>query len=244
MDEDRIAPGQLVAELADGLEERQALDVADGAADLHQHEVDALVAGDDEILDGVRDVRDHLHGAAEIVAAPLLGQDVLVDAARGDVVRLLRRHAGKALVVAEVEVRLRPVVRHEHLTVLVRAHGAGVDVEIGVQLAQPDRVAAGLEKRSQGRRCQPLSGRGDHAAGDEDVPRHGPAEYIQPARFEETFFQAIHGHSRARMRWRCRCSTCHPGRSASARRAGAQNRKPGSTLGLWVPDISLREIPG
>ena len=37
----RVAARQLVAELADGLEERQALDVADRAADLHQHEVDA-----------------------------------------------------------------------------------------------------------------------------------------------------------------------------------------------------------
>jgi hypothetical protein len=34
--------------------------------------------------------------------------------------------------VAEVEIGLGPVVGHEHLTVLVRAHGAGVDVEIGV----------------------------------------------------------------------------------------------------------------
>ena len=88
MDEDRGAARQLVAELADRLEERQALDVADRAADLDQHEVDALVAAGDELLDGVGDVRDHLHGAAEIVAAPLLGEDVLVDAPGGDVVRL------------------------------------------------------------------------------------------------------------------------------------------------------------
>ena len=77
---------QLVAELADRFEERQALDVADRAADLHQHEVVAVVAVADEILDGVGDVRDDLDGGAEIVAAPLLGQDVLVDAAGGDVV--------------------------------------------------------------------------------------------------------------------------------------------------------------
>ena len=52
----------------------------------HQHEVEAVVAVEDEILDGVGDVRDHLDGGAEIVAAPLLGEDVLVDAAGGDVV--------------------------------------------------------------------------------------------------------------------------------------------------------------
>ncbi len=86
MDVDRVVARQLVAELADRFEERQALDVADRAADLHQHEVVAVVAVADEILDGVGDVRDDLDGGAEIVAAPLLGEDVLVDAAGGDVV--------------------------------------------------------------------------------------------------------------------------------------------------------------
>ena len=151
MDENRIAARQLVAELADGLEERQALDVADRAADLHQHEVDAVVAREHELLDGVGDVRDHLHGAAEVVAAPLLGEDLLVQPAGGDVVGLLRRHAGEAFVVAEVQVGLRAVVRHEHLTVLVRAHRAGVDVEIGVELPQSNRIAACLKKCPKGR---------------------------------------------------------------------------------------------
>ena len=44
MDEGRRAARQLVAELADRLEERQALDIADRAADLAQDEIDALVA--------------------------------------------------------------------------------------------------------------------------------------------------------------------------------------------------------
>ena len=119
-----MAARQVVAELADRLEERQALDVADRAADLAQHEIDILVAVEDELLDGVGDVRDHLHRAAEIVAAPLLGDDVLVDAAGGDVVHLRRRPAGEALVVAEVEVGLGAVVGDEDLAVLVRAHRA------------------------------------------------------------------------------------------------------------------------
>ena len=43
-----------------------------------------------ELLDGVGHVRDHLHGAAEIVAAPLAGKDLLVEPPGGDVVGLLR----------------------------------------------------------------------------------------------------------------------------------------------------------
>jgi hypothetical protein len=53
--------------------------------------------------------------------------------------------------VAEVEVGLGPVVGDEDLAVLIRAHGARIDVEIGVELAQPHLVAARLEEP----RCLP-----------------------------------------------------------------------------------------
>ena len=74
MDVDDVVARQFVPELADRLEERQALDVADGAADLAQHEVELVVAVEDEVLDRVGDVRDHLDGGAEVVAAPFLGR--------------------------------------------------------------------------------------------------------------------------------------------------------------------------
>ena len=69
-----VAPG-LLAELADRLEEGQDLDVADGAADLGDHDVD-LVGGEtgDAPLDLVGDVGDDLHGLAEVVAAALGGE--------------------------------------------------------------------------------------------------------------------------------------------------------------------------
>ena len=76
-----------------GLEEGQALDVSDRAADLHQHEVGVAGVGQDEAFDLVGDVGDHLDGGAQIVATPLLLQDGLVDLAGGDVVALGGRHA-------------------------------------------------------------------------------------------------------------------------------------------------------
>ena len=54
MDVDRVPARQIVAELADRLEKRQALDVADRAADLDQNEIEALVAAQDEFFDLVR----------------------------------------------------------------------------------------------------------------------------------------------------------------------------------------------
>src|SRR5262252_2662608 len=173
VDVDGMMAGQLVAELPDRLEERQALDVTDCAPDLAQHEIEALVAFPDEILDRVGDVGNYLNGGAEIVAAPLLGEDLLIDAAGGDVVVAGRRPAGEALVMAEVEVGLRAVIGDEYLAVLVGRHRPGIDVEIGVELAQPYLEAARLQQRAERCRCETLAEGGDHAAGDKDIPRHG-----------------------------------------------------------------------
>src|ERR1700730_13113389 len=106
MNVDRVVAGKIVLDLADRLEERQPLDIANGAADLAQHEVELVIAVENKILDGVGDMRDHLDRGAEIVATSLLGQDVLIDAARGDVVGLGGGTSGKALIVPEVEVGL------------------------------------------------------------------------------------------------------------------------------------------
>src|SRR5579871_4744741 len=86
VDIDGVPSWQLVAELPDRLEERQSFNVTDGATDFHQHEIDPVIAFEDEVLDGVGNMRNDLDRGAEIVAAPLPGQNVLIDAARGDIV--------------------------------------------------------------------------------------------------------------------------------------------------------------
>ncbi|MGY4294773.1 hypothetical protein ACVWXN_002868 [Bradyrhizobium sp. i1.4.4] len=96
-------------------------------------------------------MRNDLDGRAEIIAAPLLGDDVLVDAPGGDIVLLGRRPAGEALVVTEIEIGLRAVIGHEHFAVLIRRHRSGIEVEIGVELAEADLVAPGLQ---QGTECR------------------------------------------------------------------------------------------
>ena len=73
---------------------------------------------------------------------------------------------------AQVEVSFRPIVGDENLAMLKGRHRAGVDVQIGVELAQPHGKAAGLQQRAQRRRCQPLAKRGDHTAGYENESRH------------------------------------------------------------------------
>ena len=86
--EEAVVPADVVAHLAGRLEERQRLDVADGAADLGDHDVRTAspsgpgsAIAPDPGLDLVGDVRDDLHGVAEVLAAALLGDHRRVDLA-------------------------------------------------------------------------------------------------------------------------------------------------------------------
>ena len=82
---------EFIAELADRLEERQAFDVAHRAADFDQQEIDVVMARHDEFFDGVGDMGDDLHGAAEIAATALARNHFLIDAPGSDVVGECRR---------------------------------------------------------------------------------------------------------------------------------------------------------
>ena len=121
-------------------------------------QLDAELGKDAVLVQGLGKVERRLsaHGGEDRVG-PLLGDDVLVDPARGDVVGARRWEAGEALVMAEVEIGLGAVVGDEDLAVLRRAHRARIDVEVGVQFAQANPIAARLQERAEGGRRQPFS---------------------------------------------------------------------------------------
>ena len=58
VDVDRVVAADVLAELPDGFEKRQALDVADRAADLDEDDVDVAADRADAVLDLVGDVRE------------------------------------------------------------------------------------------------------------------------------------------------------------------------------------------
>ena len=149
MQEQRIFVAHLDAHLPNRFEKRQRFDVAHGAADFHQRDLRVARAGADAFLDFVGDVGNHLHRAAEVIAAPLFLNDALVYLSGGEVVALAHGGAHESLVVAEVEVGFRAVFGDEHLAVLKRAHGAGVNVDVGVEFQQRDFEAARFENAAQ-----------------------------------------------------------------------------------------------
>ena len=87
VDVEGVFAADVVAHLADGLEEGEAFDVAHGAADLDYDDVGGAFIGDESHtgLDFVGYVGDGLDGASEVIAAALLGDDGAVDGAGGDV---------------------------------------------------------------------------------------------------------------------------------------------------------------
>ena len=86
VDEAGVVAAELLAHLADGFEEGEGFDVAYGAADFDQSDVAVRRHLAHGVLDLVGDVGDDLDGLAEVVAAALLGDDLLVDAAGSEVV--------------------------------------------------------------------------------------------------------------------------------------------------------------
>ena len=170
VDEHDVLAAPLGGHLADGLQEGLALNVAHGAADLHDGHVGVrALQGVDVVLDLPGDVGDDLDGAPQVVPRPLPVEDVPVDLARGHRGGPRQVLVNEPLVVAQVQVGLRPVVGDEHLPVLIGAHGARVHVQIGVQLLDLHPQPPLLQQTAQRGRRNALAQAGYHAAGDKNV---------------------------------------------------------------------------
>ena len=90
-------------------------------------------------------MRDDLHGGAQVITAPFLADDRLVNPPRREIAVApagCRTH--EALVMAEVEIRLGAVVRYEYFAMLEWAHRARINVDVRIQLDHADRQAARL----------------------------------------------------------------------------------------------------
>ena len=187
----RVMAAHIAAKLTYRLQKWQRFDIAHGAANFGDHHVGAAVGRHpmNALADFAGDVGDHLHRAAVVVAAPLLIDHRLVDRTGGDAVQPRHGRVGEALVVAQIQVGLGAVFRNEHLPVLVGAHRARVDVEVGIQLQDRDAVAAAFQQPAQAGGHDALADAGNHPAGDKNEFAHGGK--ADPARL---ILQCTHLH--------------------------------------------------
>ena len=88
----------------------------------------------DEVLDLLGDVRDDLHRPPQILPPPLLVEHIPLDLAGGEVGPAVQVLVDKALVMAQIQIRLAAVLGHVDLAVLIGAHGAGIHIDIRVKL--------------------------------------------------------------------------------------------------------------
>ena len=181
MDEDHVPQRPLRPHLPDGLQKRLRLDIADGAADFGNHHVHILAGhGVDPAFDLVSDVGDDLHRGPQIIPPAFPVQNGPVNLAGGNGAAAAEVLVHKALVMPQIQVRFRAVLRNEDLPVLVGTHGAGVHVDIRVELLVPHPYPSLFQQTPQRRRADALSQPGDHAAGDKYVfSRHTIPSFIQ-----------------------------------------------------------------
>ena len=126
-----------------------------------------------ELADGrfdlVGDVRNNLDRLAEVVALAFLVDHRLVDLA-GRVIAVARqRGIGKAFVMAQVEIGLGAIVEDVDFAVLIGAHRAGIDIDVGIELLQADAQPALFEQHADRGAGQALAQRTHDAAGDKNV---------------------------------------------------------------------------
>ena len=136
MDKEAVLPAHLQRDLPDSLQKGLGLNIADGAADLGDDHVGVrlLTHPIDKFLDLIGDVGDHLHGGAQILPPALLVQNVPVHLTGGEVGVFVQILVDEPLIVTQIQIRFRTILGDVDLAVLIGAHGAGVHVDVGVQL--------------------------------------------------------------------------------------------------------------
>ena len=177
MDVEGVVLADFLLDLADGLEERLALDITDRTADLRDDDISAISLGYivDLLLDLVRDVRDDLDRRAQIFPTALFVQDRPVYLTRGDIRVLRQVDVDETLIVTKVEVRLSTIVRDENLTMLIRAHRTRVDVDIRVKLLDRDLEPPALEQTAERCSRDALAQGRYNTTGNENILCHGTA---------------------------------------------------------------------
>ena len=164
----------LFTHLTNRFQKWQALDIADCAADFGNHHIGIVFAADiiNPFLDLIGDVRDDLHGTAEIVAFAFFVDDRPVNLACGHIGTLGQVDIDKPLVVTEIEVGFAAVIRYKNLAVLIRTHRAWVDINVGIEFLNRDLHAPAFQQAPQGSCRYPLAQRRNHPASDKNVFWH------------------------------------------------------------------------
>ena len=152
MDKQAVLLADLQRNLTNCLQKGLRLDVTDGAANLRNHHVGIGLFANaiDEFLDLIGNMRNYLNCGTQKFSSAFLVQYIPVDLTGGQIGVLVQVFIDKALVVTQVQVCFCAVFCNIYLAVLIGTHGAGVHIDIGVQLLRGNFQSAGLQQASKG----------------------------------------------------------------------------------------------
>ena len=111
-------------QLSHGLDERPTLDITNRSTKLDNTCIRLFICIIDRdpgysfnpILDSVCEVRNNLHGPADVVASSLALNDMMIDFSRRDVVFLGQCDVQVTFVVAQVKINFSPIVENKDLS--------------------------------------------------------------------------------------------------------------------------------
>ncbi len=172
MDVARVVAPFLYAHLANRFEKGQRFDVAHRAANLDNRHVGTFRAALDVLFYLIRYMRNYLNSLSQVLATTFFFNNRLVNLTGGEIIALAHFCAGEALVMTKIQIGFGTVVGDKHLAMLERRHGAGIDVDIGIELEMGDLDAARFENRPQAGGSDALAQTGHDTARDENVFSH------------------------------------------------------------------------
>ena len=166
MNQNGVLPSHIVLELADGLQERLALDIAHRTA--HLDDGNALfihaLRPVEAALYLIGDMRDNLNRTAAEIPVAFLLKHGPVNLSGSHVGVFIQAFIDKPFIVSQIQVRLRPVVGDKNLSMLDRVHGARIDVDIGIKFLHGHLISAGFQKPAQRSGRDTLAKAGHHSA--------------------------------------------------------------------------------
>jgi len=117
----KAAAAQLPTKLSDAFDKRKRFNVTDSATNFRDDEVEFILGGQwaHVALDFVGDVRNDLNGLAQVITMTLFLDDILINAAGGDVVGFGRGNVQKTLIMTQVQVGFVAVAAYVAFTVFV-----------------------------------------------------------------------------------------------------------------------------
>ena len=180
MDHDGILTSNFSLKLSDGLQEGLALNISNRTTDLDNgYGIFILRPGGVESgLDLIGDVGNHLYGASAVIPVPLFVQDGPVYFSRSHIGIAIQTFVDKPLIMSQIQVCLRAVIRDEHLAMLNGIHGTGIHIDIGIKLLHGHMIPSGLEQSAQGGCRDPLSQTGNHTSGHKYIFYHTQTPFL------------------------------------------------------------------